>query len=665
MDENTQNENKELSPSPHISFKKLPSKSVLLLGSAFILLILVFSGLLFFSRRMASQPQIVKVHSTIPQNARFVPDQVIIKVQNGLSITDPDLQTTLKKLGMISYEPLYKNTTDETLKKYYIIKFKPGSDVRKIHAVLDKDNAVQSVDPNYVWQVFSVPNDPLYGTQWDMAKIQLDKARDITEGSADIKVAVIDSGVDHTQPDLPKNIQIGSDYMYSSSDDTDYLGHGTHVMGTIGALTDNSLGVSGINQNVSLLAIKVCGNTLAEGCTMGGIIQGIREAADKGARVVNMSLGGPGTCVNSAQDAINYALAKNVVIIAAAGNSSSNANAFQPASCSGVITVGATTPSDTRASFSNYGTRVDIAAPGQGILSTKSAFCSICNADHPVIGTNYVELDGTSMAAPHVAGVAALLLSKFPSMTPAQVKTCLIQSGDPISTDLPIGGVRLNAYRALTECSDAHSGPSPALSSSPSLAISPTEEIVASESKIEGTVFQDLNNNLKLDPGEGGYAGAVLTLEGPMAEVKMTGNDGKYSFTGLQVGKYTLTEHIGGQIIHQYKFELSDQHRGLLFDIPVPPTYISPTPSQDSGGGSSGTGSGSDSGTGSGSDSGSGAGSGGGSSSGSGSDTNPSVSPTPTPVVVYDCKMVSSPSNKSINLGYLQCTPLRVVVPQS
>lgn len=330
---------------------------------------------------------------------------------------------------------------------------------------------VESVFPNEIENANATPDDPLYPQMWGLNQIHADQAWDITTGSNNVIVAVVDSGVDYNHPDLGAHVVKGKNFTNNGNgpdDPMDMCGHGTHVSGTIGALTNNTLGVSGINWNAKILAVAtlepyIDPQTGKKGCgakpsTIG---QAIIYAADNGAKVINMSLGGVGSCKN--QTAINYARNQGVTVVVSAGNDNIDSSAQSPANCNGVIAVGATGPNDARANYSNYGSVVTIAAPGgENIPTCNQSNCIVStyyNGDHV-----YALLAGTSMASPHVAGVAALLLSINPGLSPDEVKNILVSSADTITTDKPIGP-RLNAFKAVQMAGGVTGNPSPTASS--------------------------------------------------------------------------------------------------------------------------------------------------------------------------------------------------------
>lgn len=249
------------------------------------------------------------------------------------------------------------------------------------------------------------PNDAYWRELWGLYVMYLDKAWDITRGSRDVVVAVVDEGTDYLHPDLAGAFgsEKGYDFVDGDSDpypdDLSKEFHGTHVSGTIAAVADNGIGVAGVGQ-FTLLSVRVLDET-GSGYDY-DVADGIRWAADRGARVVNLSLGGSqGSAV--LQEACNYAYdTAGVVVVAAAGNDGMSYVNY-PAAYNSVIAVSALDTSSTLACFSNYGPEVEVAAPGEGILST-------------IPNGQYAWADGTSMATPHVAGLAALVISANPSL---------------------------------------------------------------------------------------------------------------------------------------------------------------------------------------------------------------------------------------------------------
>ena len=433
---------------------------------------------------------------------------------------ESEIDKKLKGIGIRDYKQEFEGN-DEKLDNFYILYYDPAIKIEQIQEKLKNLSFLQSAEPNSMMQILITPNDPSYPQLWGMEKIQAPQAWEISTGSNSIIAADIDTGVDLNHPDLSSNLVPGWNLINNTDNPQDDHGHGTHVAGTIGGIGNNGIGVVGVNWNVKIMPIKVMGaNGSGNTAT---IVNGIKYAADNGARVANLSLGGKGACAPSQQNVVNYAVSKGMVVVFAAGNDGSDAINSQPGNCSGVITVGATTASDSRASFSNFGNVVEIAAPGVGIVST-------------YLG-GYKSAQGTSMAAPHVTGAVALLLSAKPNLSPAEVSECLINSGDIINTDRPIGP-RLNIANAIRDC---QKGSDPvattAVTSGPTTSVAPTITSGTVNYKVSGYVYNDANNNNNVDAGEG-RAGASISLTGVFGtsfiDSASSGSGGYYELKRIQ-----------------------------------------------------------------------------------------------------------------------------------
>ncbi len=293
---------------------------------------------------------------------------------------------------------------------------------------------VTAVETNdaYALHVYK-PTDPLYPQQWALAGgsggIYASEAWDVsTTRGTGITVAVVDSGIDLQHPELSAKLVPGWDFFNDDNNPDDNIGHGTHVAGIIAARANNSAGIAGVAFNAKVMPVKVCdiivdpisGSYL--GCPYYYIAAGIIHAVDKGARVINLSLGGAKDSP-TVKGAVDYALARNVVVVASAGNDGDTTNHVSyPAAYPGVISVAAHDNEGIHAPFSTSNPFVDISAPGVNILSTVPAELD----SDPGTPVGYALDDGTSMAAPHVSGVAALLLSAKVATTPATVLDALI-----------------------------------------------------------------------------------------------------------------------------------------------------------------------------------------------------------------------------------------------
>ena len=274
------------------------------------------------------------------------------------------------------------------------------------------------------------PNDPLYSGQWGFGTSAPGAAyvhfawRISRRDGAGVNVAVLDSGVDLQHPDLAGQLlpALGWDFYNDDNNPDDDNSHGTHVAGVIAARTNNALGVAGIAYAAKIIPVKVCG--ASGGCPTYEIAAGIVHAVDKGAKVINMSLGGPAVST-TVKGAVDYALARNVIVVASAGNTG-NVNYNYPAAYPGVISVAAHDINGDRAFFSTMNDRVLVSAPGVNILSTIPI--EFDTYDGLQNGYSQQDWDGTSMAAPHVAGTVALMVSDGVATTPAAAREALICS---------------------------------------------------------------------------------------------------------------------------------------------------------------------------------------------------------------------------------------------
>ncbi len=327
-----------------------------------------------------------------------------------------------------------------------VVKVPPGRERAAVEAYRRNPNVLfAEVNGFYsAVQTTWTPNDPLFGQQWQYPKIAAPAAWGVTQGSSGVAIAILDTGIDQSHEDLAAKIQKNVNFTTSRTVDDRY-GHGTHVAGSAAASTNNGKGVAGTCPNCGLYNVKVLADNGSGAWSW--VASGIVWAADNGARVINMSLGGSSGS-STVEDAVNYAWGKGVVLVAAAGNSGTG-SPFYPAFYQNVIAVAATDQNDSKASFSNYGTWVDIAAPGVSILSTAP--------DHPNKiwgkGVKYGTLSGTSMASPHVAGAAGLVWSTGACGTTDNgcVRSRIETGADKISgTGTYWANGRLNAYNAVT-----------------------------------------------------------------------------------------------------------------------------------------------------------------------------------------------------------------------
>jgi len=335
-----------------------------------------------------------------------------------------------------------------------------------------------SIEPNYLYKVEGdTPNDDFFKDQWGLSKIGCPDAWTITRGSKNTKVAIIDSGIDLEHEDLKANIsgdiydfvdidttyykEYGyslfkeEDYTQPDNRPSDFNGHGTHTAGIIGAIQNNTIGISGVCPVVSLLPIRAGFSIKNSSNYECGILEdddianAIVYAADHGANVISMSFGGSNVS-STILESIIYAKSKGAILVASAGNESANWKLY-PAAYENVISVSASTSANKKASFSQYGDWIDIIAPGYDIYSTVPRSGGYLSSP-----SGYKMLSGTSMAAPFVAGVAALLKSANPTLSPPDIENIIKTSSDfPDEQDLYFGCGIINANKALLMANSA------------------------------------------------------------------------------------------------------------------------------------------------------------------------------------------------------------------
>ena len=348
-----------------------------------------------------------------------VEGEVIVKFKD--KTNDPELSDTLSALNSVEGEALPLDNT-------VVAEVPEGESIEGFVDSLEAQPNVEYAQPNYIFTLDRTVNDPdaqmPSPKQWYLSKINAYNAWDYTMGSSGVLAAVIDTGIDLSHPEFAGRIQYQYDFADNDSTASDDYGHGTHVAGIIAAASDNGAGGTGIAPKVNLLIADVfkwwtINGEQTFGASTTHIIEGVNYAVANGADVINMSLGG--IAYNATYEAaVNNAVASGVVIVAAAGNSNTNAAQY-PSDYSGPISVIATDSNNNRASFSNYGDEKDISAPGVNIWNT-------------FLSGTYANLGGTSMASPVVAGVVALMLSKNPGLTPAQVKDILYSTATDVTS---------------------------------------------------------------------------------------------------------------------------------------------------------------------------------------------------------------------------------------
>jgi len=355
----------------------------------------------------------------------------------------------------------FQNHESLGIDRIYRLELARGTDTAALIAELADDPSVEYAEPDYIARAATTPKDPLFPQQWGLAKINAPAAWDVVTGTQTVVIAVVDSGIDLTHPDLDGRLWVnpgeipgngldddnngyvddvnGWNFISGTSNIYDGNGHGTQVAGVAAAAANDGVGIAGLCWNCRIMPVRVMADSGVSNYS--DIAAGVIFAADKGAKVINLSLGGYAYS-NALRDAVNYAVSKGAVVVGGAGNDNL-ATPFYPAAYENVIAVAATDPDDLKVNFSNYGTWVDLSAPGADIMTT-------------FLGGDWGTANGTSLSAPFVSGLAALVLSQWPDWTPAMVRNQLEQTADPIDALNPdyagkLGAGRINAAAALQE----------------------------------------------------------------------------------------------------------------------------------------------------------------------------------------------------------------------
>ncbi|HZK66065.1 MAG TPA: S8 family peptidase, partial [Chloroflexota bacterium] len=361
----------------------------------------------------------------------FVPGELLVKPARGASGLSAELAMK------------YPVALKEELAPLGVLRLGvPEGRELEIIGLLRSDPRVEWAELNHVRTLMAVPDDRLYRQfQWNLRQMQMEKAWEISTGSQEVLVAVLDTGIDRSHPDLEGKLLPGRDMLNDDSNPEDDSGHGTHKAGVVGALSNNGTGVAGISWGARILPVKVLNSSGVGPDSV--IARGITYAADEGARVINMSFGSS-TSSQLLADAVRYATQKGSLLVAAAGNTARVDNAvIYPAAYPQVLAVAATDENDEVADFSQHHSYVGISAPGVHIVSTFWRDAGY---------GSYVSSSGTSDAAPHVSGLAALIWSVNPGLSPAQVKKIIQDTADDLGTpgnDEYYGTGRINAYKAL------------------------------------------------------------------------------------------------------------------------------------------------------------------------------------------------------------------------
>jgi len=444
-----------------------------------------------------------------PEREAIAPARrMLLRLHDGV---DADWSVLLPRLSKVAGAPL---SVERSIGNVFVLSLPaavPTADLEAMAETLQQDVAVRYVDPVRRMRPTATATDPLYPRQWwlvdDAVGINLPAAWDVTTGSASITVAVIDTGtLDH--PDLAGRVLPGYDFISdpsrardgdgrdaNASDEGDWLSdgdcggypaqpsfwHGLFVEGIIAANADNGIGIAGVDGGAKILPVRALGRC-------GGTVEDVYEAMlwaagvqiagvppnPNPAKVINMSLGGWGSCGGALQEAVDEALAQGTVVVVSAGNESDDAQNFAPANCAGVITVGATNRAGDRTGYSNFGRRLDLSAPG-GEGDRDGLILSTFNAGTEGPGAPaYAYAAGTSFSAPMVSGTVSLMLSRNPGLTSGQVLSILQGTSRefPLGTTCAAGGF---CGAGMLDAGAAVSSTIPAIASLPPGAIAVVE----------------------------------------------------------------------------------------------------------------------------------------------------------------------------------------------
>lgn len=423
-----------------------------------------------------------KVFDCKSDSSDFVPGQVLVRYKK----TPLESNNSIKSIRKgINYQrsKLINHASNKDFENIYLFKSNSGfsnlkntsqgdecMEIMDLINEIKKDTNVEIAEPNFIYKSSATVNDPLMNESlnppglWGHKKIKVESAWDLAQG-AGVKVAVIDSGVDYTHPDIAANIPlIGYDYIYNDAYPEDGMGHGSHVAGTIGAIGNNSRGMVGIAYLSKIFPVRVLNELGGNLALASDLISALNQASNNGVKVINLSLrsGAYSIFIDQICDLLYDS---GIAIIAASGNGGDDQigdnEVNYPAGYAGVLAVGATNQNDELSEFSNYGGWVDVAAPGENIISlfSNNAYRACINSgstacindrrysDDSTYG--YAVTLGTSMATPHVSGLAALLYSYDQQLTVSDVLSIITLTTDPINTSKEMGGGRINADSAL------------------------------------------------------------------------------------------------------------------------------------------------------------------------------------------------------------------------
>ncbi len=388
------------------------------------------------------------------QDAASYEHRVVVLVNENVK-SDSDVESSLLSASAsapLSVSKLHQYDLRKSAsahgKRLFFMQYASAADASSAAEALKKNPLVISAEPDVLGEGASAPNDTEYPSQWGLQKIQAPEAFQYQTGAPSTVIAVIDSGVDLDHPDLVAKLLPSYDFMDYDAVPEDDNGHGTKNAGIAAAATFNGIGVAGTCPGCMVLPVRAAYNNAGGGTSfpLSAVYSALEYAAGNPgnvegipynpnpAKVISMSFGFSGD-YPLLREGIDDAASTGAVLVAAAGNSGNDVMRY-PAAYDNVIAVAATDEFDARPSWSNYGSWVDLAAPGSSIMST-------------YLDGQYAPISGTSASAPFVAGTAGLMRSRMPSLTQAQIKMILLQTDDPVSGFPAILGGRINAYSAI------------------------------------------------------------------------------------------------------------------------------------------------------------------------------------------------------------------------